>query len=58
MTHHGDVAVNADNGMVRIKGRNICIDATNQLTLQANKIQIGLSTSKTQDFKLLQQGLT
>ena len=41
MTHHGDVAVNADNGMVRIKGRNICIDATNQLTLQANKIQLG-----------------
>ena len=41
MTHNGDVAVNADNGMVRIKGRNICIDATNQLTLQANKIQLG-----------------
>ena len=36
MSHHGDVAINADNGMVRIKGRNICIDATNQLTLQAN----------------------
>ena len=53
MTHHGDVAVNADNGMVRIKGRNICIDATNQLTLQANKIQIGhVQPGKTQDFQV------
>ena len=53
MTHHGDVAVNADTGMVRIKGRNICIDATNQLTLQANKIQIGhVQPGKTQDFQV------
>ena len=52
MTHHGDVAVNADNGMVRIKGRNICIDATNQLTLQANKIQLGhVQPGKTQDYQ-------
>ena len=53
MSHNGDVAVNADNGMVRIKGRNICIDATNQLTLQANKIQIGhVQPGKTQDFQV------
>ena len=53
MSHHGDVAINADNGMVRIKGRNICIDATNQLTLQANKIQIGhVQPGKTQDFQV------
>ena len=53
MTHNGDVAVNADNGMVRIKGRNICIDATNQLTLQANKIQLGhVQPGKTQDFQV------
>ena len=53
MSHNGDVAVNADNGMVRIKGRNICIDATNQLTLQANKIQLGhVPPGKTQDFQV------
>ena len=53
ISHHGDVAVNADTGMVRIKGRNICIDATNQLTLQANKIQIGhVQPGKTQDFQV------
>ena len=53
MSHNGDVAINADNGMVRIKGRNICIDATNQLTLQANKIQIGhVQPGKTQDFQV------
>ena len=53
MAHHGDVAVNADNGMIRIKGRNVCIDATNQLTLQANKIQIGhIQPGKTQDFQV------
>tara|TARA_B100000424_G_scaffold197974_1_gene155124 strand:- start:458 stop:1105 length:648 start_codon:yes stop_codon:yes gene_type:complete len=53
MTHHGDVAVNADNGMIRLKGRNIVIDATNQLSLQANKIQIGhVQPGKTQDFQV------
>ena len=52
ISHHGDVAVNADTGMVRIKGRNICIDATNQLTLQANKIQLGHVSGKTQDFQV------
>ena len=50
----GDIAITAmDNGDVRIKGRNICIDATNQLTLQANKIQIGhVQPGKTQDFQV------
>ena len=53
MTHHGDVAVNADNGMIRLKARNIVIDATNQLSLQANKIQIGhVQPGKTQDFQV------
>ena len=48
----------SDNGMAD-KGRNICIDATNQLTLQANKIQLGhVQPVKLKIFKLLQQGLT
>ena len=41
------------------KGRNICIDATNQLTLQANKIQLGVmfNQGKLKIFKLHQQGV-
>ena len=49
----GDAAINAEKGWVRIKGQNIVIDATNQLVLQANKIQIGhVQPGKTQDFQV------
>ena len=37
----GDAAINAEKGWVRIKGQNVVIDATNQLVLQATRIQIG-----------------
>ena len=37
----GDAAMTAEKGWVRIKGRNVVIDATNELVLQATKIQIG-----------------
>jgi len=53
MAHHGDIGVTAEKGMIRLKARNICIDATNQLTLQANKIQIGhVQAGRTQDFQV------
>ena len=51
--HEGDAAINAEKGWVRIKGRNVVIDATNELVLQATKIQIGhVQKGKTQDFQV------
>tara|TARA_R100000234_G_C4995607_1_gene177737 strand:- start:83 stop:694 length:612 start_codon:yes stop_codon:yes gene_type:complete len=42
IVHHGDYTVNADNGELRLKAKNIVIEATNNLTLEAvNTIQIG-----------------
>tara|TARA_B100000214_G_scaffold160754_1_gene115317 strand:- start:51 stop:662 length:612 start_codon:yes stop_codon:yes gene_type:complete len=42
IVHHGDYSVNADNGELRLKAKNIVIEATNNLTLEAvNTIQIG-----------------
>ena len=49
----GDAAINAEKGWVRIKGRNVVIDATNELVLQATKIQIGhVQKGRTQDFQV------
>ena len=40
MAHHGDVALTSEKGWIRLKGKNIVIDATNQLYLQGRKIMI------------------
>ena len=53
MAHMGDIAVNAEKGWIRVKGQNIVLDATNELVLQANSIQIGhVQKGKTQDFQV------
>ena len=54
MTHHGDVAVKMQWNGKNKRYHSPCIDATNQLTLQANKIQLGhdISVNKTQDFQV------
>ena len=58
ITHKGDFAVNADNGHIKIHGRAICIEATEQLVLQAPKIQIGYEQEhKTKDIKILGQNV-
>ena len=43
MAHHGDVCLNSNSGWVRIKGKNIVLDATNELLLQGKHIILGLS---------------
>jgi hypothetical protein len=54
ITHKGDFAVNADSGHIKVHGRAICIEATEQLVLQAPKIQIGYEQEhKTKDIKIL-----
>ena len=39
--HNGDMALSANKGWVRIKGRNIVLDATNKIVLKGQDIQIG-----------------
>ena len=53
MAHHGDVCLNANSGWVRIKGKNIVIDATNQLLLQGKHVMIGNADKTTSDVQLL-----
>ena len=47
MAHHGDVSLNSNSGWVRIKGKNIVLDATNELLLQGKHIILG-NANKTQ----------
>lgn len=39
--HNGDMALSANKGWVRIKGRNIVLDATNKVVIKGQDIQIG-----------------
>ena len=41
LVHHGNYCVNADRGEMRLSARNIIIEASNELILQAEKIRIG-----------------
>ena len=42
-SHKGSIGLNAEGGWVRIKGKNICLEASDQLVLQGAKIRIGYS---------------
>ena len=53
MAHHGDVCLNSNSGWVRIKGKNVVIDATNQLLLQGKHVMIGNADKTTSDVQLL-----
>ena len=53
MAHHGDVCLNANSGWVRIKGKNIVIDATNQLLLQGKHITVGNADKTTSDTQII-----
>ena len=44
VAHNGDMALNANKGWVRIKGRNIVLDATNKVVIKGQDIQIGSPT--------------
>ena len=47
MAHNGDMAITAENGWVRIYGRNIVLQAANELHLQGDTIKIGNNADKT-----------
>ena len=53
MAHHGDVCLNSNSGWIRIKGKNVVIDATNQLLLQGKHIILGNADKTTSDLQLL-----
>ena len=53
MAHHGDVCLNSNSGWIRIKGKNIVLDATNELILQGKHVTIGNADKTTSDVQLL-----
>ena len=55
MAHHGDVCLNSNSGWIRIKGKNIVLDATNELLLQGKHIILGNASSSnpTADTQIL-----
>ena len=58
ITHKGDFAVNADAGHIKIYGKAVTIEASEQLVLQSPKIQIGYEQEhKTKDIKILGQNV-
>ena len=40
MAHNGDMCMTAENGWIRIYGRNIVLEASNELHLQETKVQL------------------
>ena len=47
MAHNGDMAITAENGWVRIYGRNIVLQAADELHLQGNTVKIGNKANET-----------
>ena len=47
MAHNGDMAITAENGWVRIYGRNIVLQAADELHLQGNTVKVGNKANET-----------
>ena len=47
MAHNGDMAMTAENGWVRIYGRNIVLQAADELHLQGTTVKIGNKANET-----------
>ena len=47
MAHNGDMAITAENGWVRIYGRNIVLQAADELHLQGNTVKVGNNANET-----------
>jgi len=47
MAHNGDMAITAENGWVRIYGRNIVLQAADELHLQGDTVKIGNKANET-----------
>ena len=53
MAHNGDLCLNSNSGWIRIKGKNIVLDATNQLLLQGKEITLGNADGSTHQTEIL-----
>tara|TARA_R100001460_G_scaffold44569_1_gene81377 strand:- start:2034 stop:2699 length:666 start_codon:yes stop_codon:yes gene_type:complete len=47
MAHHGDMCMTAEKGWIRIYGKNIVLEAANELVLQGAKVKIGNEANQT-----------
>ena len=58
IAHKGDFAVNADKGHVKIFGKQIVLEASLEVVIQAPRIRIGYEQEhKTKDIKILGQSV-
>lgn len=58
VAHKGDFAVNADKGFVKIYGKQITLEASLEVVIQAPRIRIGYEQEhKTKDIKILGQNV-
>ena len=58
VAHKGDFAVNADKGHVKIFGKQIVLEASLEVVIQAPRIRIGYEQEhKTKDIKILGQSV-
>lgn len=58
VAHKGDFAVNADKGHVKISGKQIVLEASLEVVIQAPRIRIGYEQEhKTKDIKILGQSV-
>lgn len=58
VAHKGDFAVNADKGFVKIYGKQITLEASLEVVIQAPRIRIGYEQEhKTKDIKILGQSV-
>ena len=58
IAHKGDFAVNADKGFVKIYGKQITLEASLEVVIQAPRIRIGYEQEhKTKDIKILGQSV-
>jgi len=56
ISHKGDFTVIAENGAVRISGKQIVLDASREIVIQSPKIRIGYeNANKTKDVKIIGQ---
>ena len=58
MAHNGDMAITAENGWVRIYGKNIVLEAANELVLQGAKVTVGNVDNTTQETRILGQEIS
>ena len=53
MAHKGDMCMTASNGWIRIYGKNIALEATNELLLQGKRVILGNANGTTEQTQIL-----